>query len=219
MDEVRKNNLPQIQDERLTDLSPKDLEDIQEYKNQGFPMIGRITESDIFRWFELYMSGKQYDEIAKITKHQRIPIIYTSYKQEWFEKRQKHYSELISNLSNRITTIKVNSIDTLATIMMALNKYYNNKFNAYLATNDNTIIDQLDTKLLSHFYKSTELIEKLTGNSDDSRDKPTSPLVNLNFLGGSVQVSDNNGIKPIEITDENAGDFLLALAGEKKSKK
>ena len=204
--------------EKIIDLNEEELAQVQEYKNNGLPMISKVTESDIFKWFELYMSGKQYNDIVEITNCEKVQLLYIAYRQDWCEKRQNYYNNIINGLSTKLTNLKLGSIDTVTTIVAALNKYYGNKFNRYLATNDNSIIDSLDTKLLSYFYKSIEAIERLTTIAGDSGGKGggQSPLININLLGGKeIKTIDGND-QEFEITDENAEEILLALSSIKK---
>lgn len=207
---------------RLEEIKPEDMteEEIGQltlYVKNGLPGIQRVQESDIFQWFELYMAGKTYDEIARATGAQKDKVLYISHKQEWHDKRMQHYNDLLNNITGKLTHTKLGSINTMATIIAALNKFYGNKFNKYLKNNDESIIENLDTKLLTQYYKSMDTIEKLASDgrskNPNSPDNGGNPLIHMNI--GNATIQQNEG-EPLEITEENAGDILKSLAGSKK---
>lgn len=205
----------------LVELKPEDMtleeaERLGDYIKNGLPGIQKVMESDIFKWFELYMVGRTYSEIAEITKAPKDKVLYMSYKQKWHEKRMRHYNDILNNIAGKLTKTKLSSINTVATIITALNKFYGKKFNKYLANNDESILESLDTKLLTHYYKSMDIIEKLSsaGKVVDPQDEASKhPMVNINMMGGTVKQIDP---QTLEITEDNAGEFLKALAGAKK---
>lgn len=192
------------------DMSAEEKKSLTNYLNNGCPGLLKVKESDIFKWFGLYMGGKTYEEIASITKARKDLILYMSHKSKWHEKRLKHYEELTQNLLEKIGNSKLDSTNTIVTMIAALNKYYGDKFNKFLAQNDKGIIEGLDTKLLSQYYKSMEALEKLMSDPKDPKD----PKVTVNMLNGVVKQTDEDNL---EISDKDASDLLKMLAAYKKS--
>lgn len=202
------------------DMTKEEKDSLQDYVNNGCPGLTKIQESDIFQWFKLYMSGKTYSEIANITGAKKDLILYLSYKQKWAEKRLQHYSELIDNLSSKMSQAKLESANTVATIISSLAKYYGIKFNKYIKNGDESVIEKLDSKMLTQYYKSIEVLEKLItpprkpGDKDpDDPIVPPNPSVHISMGSGKVKQIDEN---TVEIEDETASKLLMALAEKKK---
>ena len=196
------------------DISPEERRSLQDYIDNGRPGLVKTTESDIFKWFEMYMSGKTYTEIAKVNGVRKDLVVYMSNKMKWFDKKMEHYSDLASSLSMKSAAMKLETANTLHSIVMRLSKYYNDKMAR--SSVDPTIVDTLDTRLMQQYNKSIEMFNKVMGDSSKpDSSEPKNPLVNINMTGGSIKQIDDD---TIEITDEMAGDLLKTLAGMKKNK-
>ena len=197
------------------DFTEEESESLQDYIKNGKPGISRAVESDIFKWFELYMSGKTYQEIAKITNSKRDLILYISAKSKWTEKRLAYYSDLSQNIAEKLKQAKVDSLNTVTSIVAALGKYYGDKFNNYIATKDNDIIEDMDTKMLGQYYKSMEILDKIVGGAvRGDKSSNDNPNVNINIGAGAKISQTEDG--DIDITDDVAGDMLRFLANRKK---
>jgi len=194
------------------DMNIEEKKSLENYIKNGTPGISKITEVDIFKWFELYMSGKTYAEIATITKSKKDLILYISNKSGWNEKRLSHYKDLSDNLIEKIKTVKLKNTNTVASIINALGKYYGDKFDKFLSTNDNSIIEEMDTKMLAQYYKSMEVLDRIIAGASDSDKK--SPTVNVNVGSGAEisQIDENT----VEVTDSTAKNLLRSLAEYKK---
>lgn len=196
------------------DMSPEEQQELESFIESGCPGLVKIKDSDIFQWFGLYMSGKTYGEIAMACKKQKAYILFMSKKQNWFQKKMDHYNGLLQNMEDKLTQTKVESMNTLSTIVSALGKYYKDKFDKYLVTNDDSAIENIDTKMLSQFHKFTEALDKLMGNAASDE---KGPLVNFNLTGdATVKQIDKN---TVEVTNQTAGNILKALAQSKKQEK
>jgi hypothetical protein len=198
------NQLPQPDD-----FTQEEKDSLESYIKNGCPGLVKMTDTDAFKCFELYMSGKSYLEISQITNIKRDTVLYLSNKSKWNEKRIKYISDIANNLTQKLTNVKVENLNTLATIATALGKYYNKKMNQYLSTNDDSVIETLDTKLLSQYYKAMDAI---TGDMSGSSER-ASTNVNINLgEGGTVRKVDSD---TVEIT--NSSEMLKALAMLKRS--
>ena len=196
------------------DLTEAEVSAVQDYTKNGCPGLVKIGETDIFSWFELYMVGKSYSEIAKQTKSKKDMVMYIAVKSNWHTKRLEYYTDLANNLLNKYQQAKSNSANTVANMVSALNKYYGDRFDQFLATNDRSIIDGIDTKMLAQYYKAIEMLDKLMGAAADKTDKP---IVNVNVGSNAkvTQIDENN--MDIEIDESNIGDILKYIS--EKSKK
>lgn len=196
-----------------TDFTDQELEDLEKWKKGGRKGITALSEADIFQCFNLYMSGKTYKEIADTTNKRLECILYVSEKSKWYGKKMAHYDSIAMNLEEKLMKTKLDSVNTITNVIAALGKYYNSKFDRFLSTNDPTLIEDIDTKLLAQYYKALESLPKIIGSST-SGDGSNSPSININMPSGAkIEKLDDN---TVEITDEKAAKLLKALAAVKK---
>jgi len=200
-----------------TDFSTEELKSLESFVNESKPGIGSIKESDVFQCFGLYMGGKTYTEIAQITHIKRDILLYLSSSSRWYEKKIQYYEDISSNILQKCKESKLETFNTVTTMVSALNKYFGNKFDRFLRTRDEGIIENLDTRLLAQYYKATETIDKLITPADDKEKKP---LININMKNSAkiTQTSENT----IEIKadsskeDEEVSQILASLAKLKR---
>lgn len=207
--EIEQKPMPQ-------DMSLEEQEQLNMFLNNGCPGLSKMRDSDIFQWFELYMAGRSYSEIAVATKKKKEYILFMAYKQNWLDKKMNHFDDLLSGMEEKLQQTKLESINTISTIVNALGKFYGDQFLKYLTTKDPSVINSIDTKMLSQYYKSVEALDKLMGRaaSNDGDGEGRGPLVNFN-LGAGATVSQIDD-KTVEVTDNTAGDLLKLLASMKK---
>lgn len=201
------------------DMTKEEKEVVLEFIANGCPGLLRVQQSDIFKYFELYMSGKTYAEIAVITKAPKDLVMYLAYKSNWMDHRFKHYQNISLNILDKVQQVKLDTANNLVTIIKALGKYCELKYNKFLTTNDVAAIEQIDNKIVAQYYKSIELLGKILSadeNNDDESKKIKQPMVNINVGLGAKATVEQTGENKLEITDETAGDFLKALASMKK---
>lgn len=196
------------------DLSPEEKSSLENYIKNGCPGLTKLEDAQVFKWFELYMAGKTYAEISAITRDKKDLIVYVAYKSKWLEKRTEYFASITQTMTNKITNIRAESINTVATIVSSLNKYFGKKFDQYLATNDESIIENIDSKILEKYYKSLEILEKVVNpTSKDPNRNPSTP-VNINISTASVQQSSESSL---DISVEEPSDILKKLAEQKKN--
>lgn len=202
----------------MTDITPKysddftseDSESLQSYISNGCPGLVKLQDSDAFKCFELYMSGKTYTEISEITKVKRDAILYLSNKSQWNAKKMAYYTDITSNVVKKMMAVKMESLNTVSTLASALNKYFSKKANDYLSTNNDAILEALDTKLLSQYYKAMESIEAALNISDPS--KTNGNQININVNGPATV----HGGGDVELKDEDYSKILDHLANIKR---
>lgn len=209
---MENKNLPEVQ---VSDFTEEEKQALEDYRKNGCPGLTKLTDSQAFQWFELYMSGKTYSEIAQITRTKRDLILYVSAKAKWHEHRMRYYGDMANNILQKYEQTRLESVNTVATGISALNKFFGKKFNKYIQTGDESHIEDMDTKLLGQYYKAIESLNKMVGASlDNDPDNPKGPLVNINMTGGKVTQTDENTLE-IE-TEKQASDILSILAKKKK---
>ena len=210
--------------ERKRDFSTEELESLKDYRKNNMPGLTRMTESDASQYFELYMAGKTYSEIAKITSTKKDLILYVSDRCNWHNKKMQYYSDLSDNMLQKCNESKIETLNTVTTMVTALNRYFGDKFDRFLKDKDVTIIENIDTKLLAQYYKATEAMDKIlggsVGNGDSDPKSRQNPLVNVNVNGGArVTQTDENTLE-IDITESEkekaVGEILAGLSKIKK---
>lgn len=195
------------------DFTEEDNVSLKDYISNGCPGLVKLQDSDAFKCFELYMSGKTYSEISDITKIKRDTVLYLSHKSQWNAKKLAYFSDINNSLVKKMIAVKMESLNTMSSIASALNKYFAKKANDYLSTNDDSVLEGLDTKLLSQYYKAMESIEtalNISGNSQSS----SGSQININLNGpASIQQVDGN---TIDLKDEDYSKILDHLASIKR---
>lgn len=199
---------------KVEDMTAEEHVALEQFVNDGCPGIAKIRESDMFQWFELYMGGRSYAEIARATKNKKEYILFIAKKQNWFDKKTQHYDGLLSNMQEKLKQLKIESVNNVSKIVEALGKYYGDKFEKFTLTGNAAHIDNVDTKMLAQFYKSIEVLDKIVSGAGKSSEG-SGPLVNLN-IGGDATV-EQTGEKTIKVTSgEETGKLLKALEDIKK---
>lgn len=200
------------------DMTKEEKEVVANFIANGCPGLLKVQQSDIFQWFRLYMSGKTYAEIATITKSKKELIMYIAHKSTWMDKRLSHYEDISLNLLDKIKQARLDNANNLITIIKALGKYCEQKYDKFLTTHDLDIVEGMDNKIVAQYFKAIELLDKIS-NPEEKGDGElgNSPLVNIN-MGSSATVKQVNP-HTLEITDETAGDLLKTLANLKKEHK
>lgn len=198
------------------DMTPEELESLRDFLAKGKPGFANMLDTDVFKCINLYMSGKSYGEIAKITNVKKDVILYTAVKTDWYNKRLNHYQDITDTMLDKLKRTKIDSINTVQTMIAALGKYYGDQFNEYLANNDVSIIEDMDTKMLAQYYKSIESLSKIIGEAGSSgKNKKPSVNVNVGSTASIKELEDGS----VEITDESAANLLKDLAEYTKKNK
>jgi len=207
------------------DLTPDDKKDLEDFKRNGCPGIGALTDLKTYEALKLYMSGKTYSEISKCIKIKKIYIIYIADRAKWHENKIKYFGELSTNLLSKVHQARVNSANTITTMIESMTRYYNEKFDKYLTTNDPTIIEGIDHKILSQYYKSIEMLDKLIATkTNDGEKKKSSPSVNININSANpqddaieVDVEDQESQEDQEDEKAKTNAEILKLLAKQKS--
>lgn len=201
------------------DMTKEEKEAVQDFIDNGCPGIIRVQDGDIFKFFQLYMSGKTYAEIATITKSPKDMIMFLAYRSKWMEHRFKHYENISLNILDKVKQVKLDSANNLVTIVKALGQYCEMKYNGFLSTRNQEVIEKIDSKIVTQYFKAIELLDKVLSDDEPSEGeagKTKGPLVNINMAMGATASIKQTDPKTLEITDETAGDLVKALASMKK---
>lgn len=200
------------------DFTDDEVERINTYVTNGCVGLEGLVKDEhkVNNLFALYMSGKTYTEISKISRVKKDMVLYMAAKMKWYEKRMEYLDDIQSNITKKITETRTESLNFIASLISMHHRYYGDAINDYLRTGDRTIVDGLDLKQLTQYFKSIEILEKILNPANVNRGGGSNTTVNINTPGGKVEQVDE---KTIEITPGNAGDALRALAKLKDEKK
>ena len=201
--------------EFVEDMTPDEKKDLKEFIANGLPGLSKIDDSDVFQWLNLYMAGKTYAEISKVAKIKKNVVLYVASKGKWHDQRIQQYTELSIHLIDKIKRAKVESVDTVTNMISSMGLYVNGEMTKFLKTQNKEVLEKLDTKVMSSYFKSIETLDKLVGNAS----KAGAPSINLNLNGGNntEQPKVESKEDGIEITTTNeSGDTLSLLARYKK---
>jgi hypothetical protein len=166
--------------------------------------------------YGLYMSGKTYIEISKISRVKKDLVLYMSAKMKWYEKRMEYLNDIQNNMTKKLTDTRVESLNFIANLISVHHKYYGEEMDEYLRTGDKTIIENLDLKQLSQYFKSIEILEKILNPANVRPGGGSGMNVNVNAPDGATLTQVDN--KTLEIKPGNTGDILKALSKSKKDK-
>lgn len=174
------------------DMSPDQDEVLTAYIEAGLPSISKVTESDVFQWFNLYMSGRNYTEISSQCNTELCKVLYIANKYKWYEKKSKHYELIMDKVDQKLSTIKGESISFLVDMMSFVHKFYGQDITEYLKTNDREAAKRIDFKNIDKYFKTIDALSKMLENPDKLiRDAKSAqnPSVNVNFNVGDAKIS------------------------------
>lgn len=199
------------------DFQDDEIERINTYVSNGCIGLESVVSDDakIASMFALYMQGRTYTEISKISKTKKDIVLYLGAKFNWYEKRMEYINDIQNKITKKLVTTRVESLNFISNLIGFMHKYYGDEFNKFMLTGDRDIIDNLDLKMLSQYFKSIEILEKLMNPANVKPPKNSGATVKINAPNGAKveQLSDNT----LEITPSNSGDILKKLAEMKEN--
>lgn len=182
------------------------------------PGIGRVTETNLFSWFNLYMSGRSYKEISKETKSKLEYILYMSDHHDWYAKRQQHYENLMAKIENKMTTAKIEGVSFLYDLLSVMTEMHKNDIVEFLSTKNPDAAARVDLRIIDRYTKAVEAISKLTASPDEwlkhqERNAASSPTVNINIENATIN-------KPVdEVLEIESGQSIISKLAELKKQK
>lgn len=210
----------QITERRESDFTEDEVRSLQEWKDNNRPGLHSLTQDKAFQWFKLYMAGKTYSEIAQMTNTKKDLVLFVSERHNWMTLKMDHLKDISSNMLQKYQETKVQSLNTMMTMVSALNKYFGSKYDKYLKTNDESILENIDSKMLAQYQKANEsidtIIAELTRDPEDRGNSKT-PTININMNGNSkVTQTDDNTLDIDPVEEGEARDILEKLSRLKK---
>lgn len=199
-----------------TDITPKELLKLAEFKEAGMPGLAVVVQNEVTltKAFDLYLSGKTYHEISKIVNVKKDIIIYLANRHDWFGTKMDHLAILDANIKDRCLQADLINQDFVLQIQQFFLKKIGSKMTRYMASGDDEIAAKVDKKDLELYFKSVDLLDKLTSEKVPMGARPS---VGLN-LGDGVTVR-KVGENEVTITPRNktVGEMLNELANTKRA--
>lgn len=209
---MTKNNTPTVIDEPLSDMTDQELDKVKSYVDAGLPGVV-LEEAKLTNVLDLYLSGKTYNQIARITRIDKTVILYHSYKYNWFQMRKDYVTELEYTIQNRMIESKIVNQDFLLQLVHMWQKKIGAKINDYLASGDEKHANAIDLKEIDKYLKTVETLHRLSGGTDG---KPGTPAVGLN-LGDGVTISKGaDGTVEITPKQTRISDMIKNMAEAKR---
>lgn len=208
------SNLPSIIQD--TDLTESEIVKVQKYKEDGLPGIGDVTDGDLHKMLDLYLTGSTYTQISNILGVKKVAILYFSHSSGWYLMKKEYLNEIQEKIKNRVIDAKIRNSEFMLTLVQAWQKRIGNKLNRYLSTNDPEHMDEIDLKEVAQLMKAIDMVNDLDNTGKDSKGK--APLIGLNAGNGVTieKTGDNKiSITPKEVT---VGDMLEIYANERREK-
>jgi len=200
------------------DFTNEEAERVNVYVQNGCIGLHDLVkdEAKVNSMFSLYMSGKTYAEISRITRTKKDIVLYMSAKMRWYKKRMEYLNEIQNKMTNKISETRVESLNFITNLINFHHKYYGDKIDKYLRTNDDSVVEDIDLKMLNHYFKSIEALEKVV-NPANVKKGGSNTTININATDGAKveQLDDNT----VEITPGTTGDLLKKLSELKDSKR
>jgi hypothetical protein len=202
--------------EPTTDLSELDQEKVRVFKEEGMPGLYSIEEDTVGKIFELYLAGKPYTQISRVTKVSRVAIMFMSDKFNWFIARREYLHELESKIRERVLQSRVETQDAYLGLIHMYQKKIGKKVTAYLNTNNDEHADSIDHKEVQTMMKLVDGLDKMI--SEPGVGKPKAPpAVGLNVGEQGVTMTKNDdGSVSITPIQASVGDMLKKFADAKR---
>lgn len=206
-------NLPAIQE---SDMTESDLIKVKTFMEEGMPGLANVTNAQLYRMYDMYLTGSTYSQISTMLGIKRTVILYLSHNSGWYDSKQEHMREIQESIKNRVAESKVKNKEFMLLLVQSFRKKIGHKLANFLATNDEQHMDDIDLKEIAQLMKAIEIVDGLNNEGKDSKGK--TPAVGIN-VGDGVTV-EKTGENTISITpkEHSIGDMLKQHADSMREK-
>jgi hypothetical protein len=182
---------------KATDFNVTQLDTLIKFKEAGLPGVSRINETSIFQWFNLYLAGKNYDEIATICKSEPQHVLYIADKFNWFEKKMGHYNGILTKLDTRVQAVKLESADFVLDVITMIHRAHGGKITEFLQTGNRELLKDVNLGVLDKYFKSIDALGKLLAKPLDPLQAPPQPVspVTINMGDAKIEQKEDGSIE------------------------
>jgi hypothetical protein len=204
-----------------TDFSEREIQRIVEFEQNGLQGVSKLSDEQYKLAYKMYLEGCSYDIISNRFHIKKDVILYRAWKDQWYSAKKAKLLELSESIVDRINIAKADSVSFLVDLVQFSHEYYKDKIDQYRKTKDDRIVETLDMKQLEKYFKTIEMLDKLTkvGEGAEGKDSKT-PLVNVIFNGiASVSREGNTMSVTPDKKEELTEEALLKQIAELERKK
>jgi hypothetical protein len=207
------NNLPAIP---ITDMTASEIAKVEKYKEEGLPELADVTNAELYRMLDLYLSGSTYTQIASILRMKKAIVLYLAHQNNWFESKQEYLNEIQEKIKARVVDAKLRNQEFTMLLVQAYQKRLSEKLHRYLQTGDGANMDTLNLKEVAQLMKAMEMINDSDGTGKSISGKPSPIGLNL----GAGVIIEKTGEDQISITpkETTVGSLLQKMADEQRRK-
>lgn len=209
MDENLPATIPPIQVPNGLDFTIEEYSKLLQFKKDGSPGVSRISDQSVFKWHNLYLAGKSYEEIAQQTKSDVCLIMLISEKHQWAEKKDRYHAAIAETVQARVMGNKMESLVFLTDVMGFFHNTTGKQIREFLETKNEKIAEKIDLKALDKYFKASEAIEKLVFKKEDDDKKPTA--VFNNFFGKTTIKKNGDNSVTIESGEAESDSSIIDL--------
>ena len=126
-----------------------------------------ISPYTAIKLFELFLAGKTCEDIRRLNPNFTLgQIVHARIDNEWDRRLKEHIESLYNNAAARISQVTLETALTLANLLSAKNKYYQDEVLLYLQTGKEEHLLKLGLGGLDGYKKLVEVMQKLTGTDN-----------------------------------------------------
>lgn len=184
-----------------TDLTLVQSEELQKFVEAGLPGISKVTETVMFQWFNLYISGKNYNEIAEVCNSELVHVLYIANKFNWFEKKMSHYNNIMTKLDDRVQATRLESAEFIMDVITFIHKKHGARITEFLRTNNQELLKGISLSELDKYFKSIDALGKVLAEPPKMPVVPSTPGVHIHLGDSKVERKEDGSIEITSLKD------------------
>lgn len=199
------------------DFTEEDKSLLNEFRSQGLPGVSKVQATTLFGWFNLYMAGRSYRDIANSSGHSVELVLYHADRQQWCSKKIEQRDALINSVAEKSTAAKIEGLAFMYDLLKFVHERHSKDVVEYLTTKNEEAAARVDLKVVDRYVKIVDAINKIQGNPDDWGKMAASmqrPSVSINI--GSAEIKRDANTIDIQA---NEGKSILKMLAEEKQKR
>lgn len=123
-----------------------------------------ISPHTAVKLFELFLAGRSCEDIRRLNPQFTLgQIVHARIEHEWDRQLEEHLEGLYRNASSRLQQVQVETAVTLANILAAKNRIYQDRVLKFIQSGDEEHLRDLGLAGLDGYRKLIEALQKLTG--------------------------------------------------------
>jgi hypothetical protein len=163
--------------------------------------------------YNLFLNGKTCEQISTLNQGiSQGAVLLARVENEWDLRKKEYTRALIEGVSERAKQIQLESVHFVADYMSAFHKKFGSALQEYLQSGKETTIDRTAHSFISgqelrNYKLALEMLKEATGQTERKT-----------VSGEILHIHEGATPEQIEVTDDNAEDFLKLLDKKKTAK-